>query len=276
MMTIKSGKFLEKIRKNPRANRFFIPVVGGIIISIVLWFHFPPDYPKIARITIIWMSISMGLYWAVDRILHAVAGAAGETERDGIIWLVPIALGWIPVALGWIISFQYLFLSIFVYCFVSYTLVTICRPEIHPARHPVVGENGLNSWRNLFRLLQYKMDVVEHNLSSTLTIQPGKFRFFSMSYFFYTACFGGVALIASTREGSNIKYMGEAISMIVTGTAALITIVFATAFTSQISKEEEIPWPIQKLEAFVLSFLFIVVVIYLIAFLYWAKELYLN
>jgi hypothetical protein len=271
-------KFIEEIRKNPERNRFVILIVTGLIFTVASWFYFPPDFPKIAIIAIIWVSISMGLFWVVDRILHAVADAAGETERDGVIWLVPIALGWIPICLGWIFSFKYLFLSIIVYCIASYVLVTIYRPEIHPDRlnEIEIGENGLKSWKNLFHLFRYKMDVVTKTSKNQATTQPGKFRFFSISYLFYTACFGGLALITSTKEGSNIKYMGEAITVIVGGTGVLIPIIFATAFASKASKKAEIPWPIQQRESFILSVLFIITVIYLIAFLYWAKELHIS
>jgi hypothetical protein len=267
-------KFIEKIKEHPERNRFVILIVTGLTYTVISWFFFPPDFPKIARIAIIWMSISMGLFWVVDRILHAVADAAGETERDGVIWLVPIALGWIPICLGWIFSFKYLFLSIIVYCIASYVLVTTCRPEIHLDRlnEIEIGENGLKSWKNLFHLFRYRMDVVAKTNNNLTTTQPGKFRFFSMSYLFYTACFGGVALITST----NIKYMDQAINVILAGTGGLVTIIFATAFASKASKKAEIPWPIQQRESFILSVLFIITVIYLIAFLYWVKELYLS
>jgi hypothetical protein len=255
---------------------FFTLIATGIIFSLISCFNFSPDFPERAKIAIIWMSISMGLFWTIDRILHALADAAGETERDGIIWLVPIAFGWIPVSLGWIISFKYLFCSIFLYCFVSYIVVTICRPEIPQDRLPAIGQNGFSSWKNGFRLFQYKMKVDEprNNNINVQNTQANKFRFFSISYLFYTACFGSAALITSVREVSDIKYMNEAITIIVGGTAVLIPIVFSTAFAPQTSKEEEIPWRIQKLEPFVLSCLYIITSVYIIAFLYWMKEIY--
>lgn len=45
-----------------------------------------------------WLLLSMSAYWFVNRVLHGIMHVAGETERDGVIWMLPLGLGLIPVA----------------------------------------------------------------------------------------------------------------------------------------------------------------------------------
>jgi len=47
---------------------------------------------------LVWLVLSMSMYWVLDRVLHSSKPAAGETERDGMIWLVPLAFALVPAS----------------------------------------------------------------------------------------------------------------------------------------------------------------------------------
>jgi hypothetical protein len=248
---------MKKISSRYEESTFFILISTGIFIAWLAWNHLPPSFPVIAKIPIIWMILSMGLFWAIDRILHALGGIAGETERDGVIWLIPIAWGWIPIVWRWILeifltnklsSSEYLFSSIVIYCSISYTVVTVCRPEISDIYEPYLKEIGLYSWKNPFQLFKYKMDVAKGiKFGPVMKI---KFRFFSLSYLFYTICFGLTAFVTSTKAISTVPAYPIALgAAVLVGTMTLISQVFK-------AKEEDVLWRMQAKEGYILSLLF--------------------
>ena len=49
-----------------------------------------------AWLAVTWVVTSMSGFLVLNRLLHGISGTPGETERDGVIWLVPLATGFLP------------------------------------------------------------------------------------------------------------------------------------------------------------------------------------
>lgn len=176
--------------------RFFVLNLMGIVLTVVAFIISPTT----AKVSIFWMILSMGLFWAVDRILHTLGGIPGETERDGVIWLIPIALGWIPLMmLGFeFISGKYRLISaVSTYCIISYFLVTLSRPELKGLNPCYQEKSGVSAIKDFFGLRTYQMNVYG---STPTQSNQRSLRAPSYSYAFYNICFGFTAFVISTKE----------------------------------------------------------------------------
>jgi hypothetical protein len=227
--------------KNLSKFLFFFLISGGTVFTLLVWSSFPLNFPETAKLPIIWLTLSMGVFWAIDRILHALGGIAGETERDGVIWLIPISLGWmIPIIFFLtesILNKYCLFTSIFIYCFISYTILTFARPEIPKELTPCYCESkGLDSIRYFFCLLKYKMIVIDSSESTEKYNQLSGIRAPSFSYLFYALCFGFAALSVSMRIDQ--KYLLGFASLLFAGTFFIMNMTWK-------AKEDELLWRIQ-------------------------------
>jgi hypothetical protein len=175
--------------------RFFILNSIGIFLTVFAFIVSPTT----AKNSMYWMILSMGLFWAIDRILHALGGIPGETERDGVIWLIPIALGWIPLIM---IGFEFipgkyrLLSAVSTYCVASYFFVTLSRTELKELKPCYEEKSGVDAIKNIFGLLTYEMTVYDPNTQSN----QRSMRAPSYSYAFYNICFGFTAFVISTKE----------------------------------------------------------------------------
>ena len=80
----------------------------------------------------------MSGYWMINRLLHGVGGTAGETERDGVIWLLPLATGWIPCIAILVLRIHIQQAgAVFIWSLIPTALIMFFRPEInHDAYEP--------------------------------------------------------------------------------------------------------------------------------------------
>jgi hypothetical protein len=181
--------------KSPEVRFFILNSIG-----IALTFFAFIVSPTTSKVPIFWMIISMGLFWAVDRIVHALGRAPNETERDGVIWLIPIALGWIPLIILWFgfIPDKYRLISaVGAYCITSYIFVTLFRPESKGLASVYQERSGMDAVKNIFGLFKYRLNVYD---SSSTQIKSSGPRAPSYSYAFYNICFGLTAFFVSTKE----------------------------------------------------------------------------
>jgi hypothetical protein len=244
---------------------YFTLVFTGIFLTVSTWIFLPHGFPERAKIPMIWMILSMGLFWAADRIFHAIFGIPGETKRDGVIWFIPLSLGWIPMIIfaTELVSIKYyLGVSISTYCFASYIVVTGSRPKITDDFDPCYREkSGLASAKNLFGLFKYEMDVSVSN--GSIIKQSIPFRAPSLSYLFYTFCFGFTAFAISTKEiSTDPRYIPVCLAALLACTICLCNLTINAT-------EEKMLWRIQdkNKEGILLCFVYAVATINIVVFM---------
>ena len=214
-----------------------------------------------------WVVTSMSAFWALNRILHGVRGTPGETERDGVIWLVPLAAGLLPsLALTWFQSPFAQAISLLLGSLLATGLIMFLRPEIdHEVFEPKYLERVgvLSSIGSLFKyrlnVAVRKFDVVDGLRSAS---QP-KSRFSTSCLVYYTGfALTGSVLIAVTPILDRMT--PEQVQKIspgwITVVGAGIFALFA-AFVAGLSltyKEDRIGWRIYEGERQILAILYFV------------------
>jgi hypothetical protein len=259
---------------------FFVTTVAGTVIAIIAWSALPADFPKMAVAPILWMIISMSFFWGLDRIIHAVGGIPGETERDGVLWLIPLSLGWIPVAIFELkpdLGKYYLFLSIIIYSVCSYFFITLSRPEInveyfYKEYHEA---SGWNSFKDFFGMIRYKMKVSTKktfNLVSVITKEEPEtkgLRALSKSYGFFTFFFSLVAFFTSTSQ----KIAFDSPPVVFFG-AALGGGLWALAGQTMAAKDQDTRWEMSPEEKKILCTLYLLAAIDIVIFVIFITLLY--
>ena len=223
-----------------------------------------------------WVIISMSGYWVINRLLHGVGGTAGETERDGVIWLLPLATGWIPcIAILLFKIHIYQAVAVFIWSFIPTALIMFIRPEInHDAFKPKhLERSGLSS--SLRSLFKYRIDVCEPRDDSssqsipTIATEPR----FSVSCFIYYMGFsitGSLIIIVrpildSMAPSQVTKVSTTWLTLVGAGIFALLA-----AFVAGLALtygEKQIGWKIQEKERQILAILYFLSTVNIIAVL---------
>ena len=244
---------------------------GIIILGFILTIFSFVQYAKSIHI---WLLLFTSLFWVVNRLLHGVKSSAGETERDGVIWLFPLALGWIMILGEELMNNRHLIVMI-LWVLVVNIIVTVNRPEFVPDTKLAYCEPpGLMAI--LKSLLKYQLNVCAEDSSSSEWTQ-GRFRSYrySISYLMYSCGYAGVAGVVFISQDFLVRLdavkaaniagwvVGSTIPLfvaIVAATCAGISLAFSAS-------EARIGWKIQPAERQILTFVYFLSTLFLIIFI---------
>lgn len=243
-------------------SRVWWILVGPTAAVTSLWLAIGVGLPRSVRIALAWVVASMSAFWLLNRILHGLNGTPGETERDGVIWLVPPATG-IIACLGLIFqndpitqALLVLFWSLF-----PTTLIMILRPEIDnenfKGKHPTQA-GFVCAIQSLFK---YKLEVASRKPKTNELPQRPKHRF-SVSCLIYYIGFAltGSALIAtaptleSLTPSQTQKYFAVWTGAIGGGIFAILA-AFVTGLALTY-REDQIGWKIHEGEKQILAIVY--------------------
>lgn len=219
---------------------------------------------------ICWLIGSMSIvHWALNRILHGVFGVAGETERDGVVWLVPLALGFF-LGIAFLISGDIMIrlVIILIWTVITTGVVQIIRPEISGWKpqpnnqwEPTYREaRGL--WHPFLSLFKYRLDVDAAGCPDEDTQwKPRGSLSTGIYYMAFALTAMGILYVASALKSSGLSGSANAlvIGFLVGYVVLIITFLGICAgglyFTFKMPAKEE-AWPIAAGERWVLAVVF--------------------
>lgn len=216
-------------------------------------------------IAVTWVVTSMSAYWVLNRILHGISGTPGETERDGVIWLAPLATGLIPcIALIELKSPLAQAASLMAWSLLPTAMIMILRPEIdHERFEPKYLEpRGFrSSVRSLFK---YRLRVVAQKPtvpSRTRSTNKSRPRFSVSCLIYYTGfALTGAALIVVTpildRMTPEHAQRVFPVWMTVVGGGIFALVAAFVAGLALTYKEGKLGWRIQEGERQILAILY--------------------
>jgi hypothetical protein len=109
-----------------------------------------------------WLVTSMSGFWIVNRLLHGISGTAGETERDGVVWLLPLATGFLPcLALLTLKTPIYQAYAVIAWSLVPTVLILTLRPEIDHEVFELKHLERAGLFPAMRSLFKYRMGVCE-------------------------------------------------------------------------------------------------------------------
>lgn len=239
--------------------------VGAIALAAVILFitgFFVS--PSVDWAILTWLVLSMSFFWVQDRLLHSIKGAAGETERDGIVWLLPLALGIIPATIFLIAnSIETRVTAIIAWGILPTLLVQLVRPELPQSSVPMfLEQQGL--FGGLKSLFKYRL-AVHNSPTNDMTKRKRPRRLSLSAMIFYIGFIATSATLivlqhflnvinSNTREDLGALYglLGGYLGAAVGFGAAFVRLMEATMNVS----ESRAGWPIQDEERQVLAALF--------------------
>jgi hypothetical protein len=244
------------------ASRGFWILAAPLSIATVLLLTMGVMLRGGAWVALAWVVASMSGFWVLNRFLHGISGTPGETERDGVIWLIPLATAFIPcIALIRMRTPLAQAGALMAWSVLPTALIMVLRPEINhdtfDARHlePV---GFLSSVRSLFK---YRLRVAARKTGGSTGPQPmnAPRPRFSVSCMIYYAGFAitGGALIAvrplldqMTPEQAQRVFP---VWMTVVGAGIFALIAAFVAGLALTYREDRLGWRIQEGERQILA-----------------------
>jgi len=213
-----------------------------------------------------WLLLSMSGYWVVNRLLHAQRGAAGETERDGVMWAVPLALGLLPATVFLLSGSVYArTFTLIAWSLVPVVVVQLVRPEIPQDSQPRYLE-GQGLLAGLRTLLKSRLIVAVSESDSAQVGGKARMRL-SASTGIYYLVFGFTAggmlalnhaiaeLDGDSLEGQRLAFWGSLLGVYAVGVAAFLAAFMRLVAATYDTPAEKAGWRLQEEERQILALL---------------------